>query len=106
MGEAGKEHKRQFMYSPLEVVCKFLWLTNLAELNGHAQSPLHKALQTYATHRLGATTRAMTQQYIQLSSVCCSLRTCWLKWLQRNLKIPLETSGLLEKRFPRFGVYL
>jgi len=25
----------------LEVDCKFLWLTNLAKFNCHAQSPLH-----------------------------------------------------------------
>lgn len=93
MGEAKKEHKRQFVYSPLEVDCEFLWLTNLDKSNGHAQSPLHQASQIYATHRLGATTRSVTRQYIQLSDACCSLRTYWLKWSQRHLKTPLETSG-------------
>ncbi|KAL0042047.1 hypothetical protein WJX77_001633 [Trebouxia sp. C0004] len=46
----------------------------------------------------------MTQQHIQLS-VCCSLKTCWLKRSQRNPKIPLETSELLEKRFLKFGIW-
>ena len=31
------------------------------------------------------------------------LKTCWL---QGNLKIPLEISGLLEKGFPKCSVYL
>ena len=97
--------KRQFVYCTLEMDCKFVWLTNLGESYGHAQSPLQEASQVHATHRLGARTRGMTQLHIQLSNVCCSLRTCWPKWSQRNLKIPLETSELLKKRFPRSGVY-
>ncbi len=41
VGEARKQHKRQFLYCPLEVDCKFFWLTNLAKFNCHARSPLH-----------------------------------------------------------------
>lgn len=92
--------------------CTALWkwivslVKNLCSLSDHAKPSHHCCLvpYKYCTHRHGATIRAMTQQYIQLSSVCCSLRTYWLKWLQRTPKIPLATSGLLGKHFPRFGV--
>ena len=87
--------------------CTALWkwivslVKNLCSLTDHAKPSHHCCLVPYkqCTHRHGATIRAMTQQYIQLSSVCCSLRTYWLKWLQRTPKIPLGTSGLPGKHF-------
>ncbi len=88
--------------------CTALWkwivsvVNQQCSLSDHAQQSHHCCLVAWSltnicTHRLAATIRAMTQQYIQLSSVCCSLRTYRLKALQRTPKIPLEISVLLEK---------